>query len=295
MLVENYSVKQAEAVVDALQVNLTTLPSIKNLINSKQIRANRALGQNFILDTDVTDKIIIEAPSVKGESVLEIGGGVGTLTRSLLSSEATKIFVIEKDERCKTILDELIPISDGRLEVLHADALTFDENTLCAEKLYIIANLPYNIGTKLVLKWLHNLEKFGSITVMLQKDVAQRLAANPCTSSYGSLSILTQWLCKVEILFDVLPEVFHPAPKVVSSVINLIPRDKPLYDCEKSSLELVCRTAFNMRRKTIKKSLKVLLGQEIGDMLLKLNISPRSRPEELTIEEFAKIAALINF
>ena len=160
--------------MDLPQDKLATLPSIRDVITSARIKANKALGQNFILDTDITDRIVAEAPSIDNKVVLEVGGGVGTLTRSLIASKAKKIFVIEKDNKCKEILDDLIPISNGRLEVLYADALEFDEDVIGKEKLHIIANLPYHIGTKLILKWINNSQNLKALLLcckkMLSKD-----------------------------------------------------------------------------------------------------------------------------
>ena len=267
------------------------LLDINTIISQQKIRANKNLGQNFIIDPDITDHIVLESDINKDDTILEIGGGIGSLTRSLIRSSAHKIFVIEKDSRFITILQNLEKASKGKLQIIHEDALIFDEALLSqGQKLTIVANLPYNIGTKLLLKWLGNLHLFKSITIMLQKDVVDRLIAKPSTSSYGSLGILAQWLCDITHIIDVPPEAFHPAPKITSSVVKLQPRATPLYPCTQEFLELVCRTAFNMRRKTIKKSLSSIFGSNTEKILCSVGISSKKRPEELSIEEFSKIA-----
>ncbi len=271
---------------------LAELPSIRQLLRHFNIQPNRKLGQNFLLDSDIPEQIMQICGDLSGKTVVEIGPGIGSLTRFLLASQAEKIIAVEFDHKCYAILQDLAQLSAGRLQLINADALQVQLHTLQTAPFNIIANLPYNIGTKLILNWLEELPLVESITVMLQKEVSERLAAVPGSKAYGSLAILTQWLCEVIIHFDVAPENFMPPPKVTSSVLTLRPRTQRLYECEQEHLEKVTRCAFNQRRKMIKSSLKQLFADP-GAALEAAGINPMLRPEEVTIEQFCQLARVV--
>lgn len=272
---------------------LNSLPTIRQILHKHNIQPSRKLGQNFLLDSDIPEQIMQVCGDLTGKTVLEIGPGVGSLTRQLLASNATKVIAIEFDAKCYDILQNLVPLAEGRLQLLHADALKTKLSSLATSPVTIIANLPYNIGTKLLLNWLVELPLVESITVMLQKEVAQRLAAMPSCKAYGSLAILAQWLCEVTIHFDVAPENFMPPPKVISAVLTLQPRPKPLYVCSQDALETVTRAAFNQRRKMIKSSLKSVFADPEA-VLAEASIAPSLRPENVTIEQFCQLARFMK-
>lgn len=272
---------------------LKSLPPIRQILRQHNIQPSRKLGQNFLLDSDIPEQIMHTCGDLTNKTVLEIGPGVGSLTRQLLASNAAKVIAIEFDAKCYDFLQKLVPLAEGRFELLHADALKTKLNTLVESPVNIIANLPYNIGTKLLLNWLAELPLVESITVMLQKEVAERLAAQAGSKAYGSLAIITQWLCEVMINFEVGPENFMPPPKVTSAVLTLQPRPKPLYDCSQENLEKVTRAAFNQRRKMIKSSLKTIFTNTEA-ALLEAGITPSLRPEEVTIEQFCKLANVLE-
>jgi 16S rRNA (adenine1518-N6/adenine1519-N6)-dimethyltransferase len=276
-----------------LSNKLQQLPKTQEVIKKYNLTPNKKLGQNFLLDFFITDKIVLSHGNLSDVEILEVGPGPGTLTRSLLASQAKKIFAIEMDERCIKFLNDLAALSDDRLVIIQGDALKLDESSLTSDKLVVIANLPYNIGTNLILKWLENISLFKSITVMLQKEVAERICATPSSKEYGRLSIISQLYCDTEILFDVAPENFFPPPKVTSSILRLIPLAKPRYEFNKDHLEKIVRTAFAMRRKVIKTALKPIFGSNIDSILSKTNIDPMSRAENISIEAYCKLSTLV--
>lgn len=271
---------------------LDSLPPVKEIIRKYKLLPDKKLGQHFLLDSSITDQIVLSAGSLKEKTIMEIGAGPGGLTRSLLASEAKKVVAVETDNRCIAALNEIQAVAGDRLEVIQTDALKFDESTITDQKITIIANLPYNIGTALLLKWLERPELFESIIVMLQKEVVDKIIAQPKAKNYGRLAILCQWLCEVETIFDLEPFYFYPPPKVDSSVIRLIPRIKVQYPCDKKRLERITAQAFSMRRKIIKTSLKGILGADITQKLEALDINPNCRAEELSVEQFCRIASL---
>jgi 16S rRNA (adenine1518-N6/adenine1519-N6)-dimethyltransferase len=276
-------------------MNFSGLPTIKETIKIFGLSANKKLGQNFLTDSDITDQIALKA-GVKGKHVLEVGPGPGGLTRSLLAMGAAQVTAIEKDERCADVLAGIKAIAKEKFTLIQGDALKFDESSLItdAKRLSVVANLPYNIGTQLVLKWLTNLDTFESITIMLQKEVIERLAAAPGEKAYGSLAIMTQLLCEPRILMTLEPEYFSPPPKVTSMVIKLTPREKPLYEVSLKKLERVTKTAFSQRRKTIRKSLQSLLGEHTEALLAKVGIDPQARPEVVSIKQFIDLTNAVE-
>lgn len=272
-----------------------SLPSTSDLIKKHGLLAKKSLGQNFILDKNFTDKIARSAGDLTDYEVLEIGPGPGSLTRSILDAGAKKLTVIEMDERCIAALNELKEFYGERLEIIQGDALKFDEAQLFAtdKKFKIIANLPYNIGTVLIFKWLKNVDKIASMHLMLQKEVVERIVAKPNDNHYGRLAVMVNFLCQTKMVFTVNKSVFTPPPKVTSAIVEIIPREKPLADVEFTKLERVVAAAFNQRRKMLKSSLKSIF-QNPEEILKAAGINPEARPENLKIEEFCKIAKLFS-
>jgi 16S rRNA (adenine1518-N6/adenine1519-N6)-dimethyltransferase len=268
---------------------LKSLPPIKDILKKYDLDASKKLGQNFLFDQNITDKIARASGSLEGKTVIEIGPGPGLLTRSILSAGADRVIAIEKDQRCIAALnDYLVPLADGRLEIIEGDALKTDTLNTIDGKVKIIANLPYNVATELLFKWLETPDKLESMTLMFQREVAIRIMAKPYTKDYGRLSIKTQWLCDIVHEFDLAPEAFFPPPKVTSSVITLIPRDKPLAEADGYELEKLCKAVFNQRRKTLRASLKQITKNPV-ELLKKAGIDEMRRPEELSIEEFCTL------
>lgn len=266
------------------------LPNIPEIIKSNNLITKKSLGQHFLTDQNLLDKIVRHAGKIIDSTVLEIGPGPGGLTRSILQHKPKKLIVIEKDRRCITILNEVKNQYSDILEIIENDALKISASNLNTDrKITVISNLPYNIGTKILLNFLNELENIESMTLMFQKEVAERIVAQPKRNSYGRLSIICQWLCKTELLFDISPNAFIPPPKVDSSVVSIIPREKPLYDAKRSVLEKICEVTFGKRRKMLRSSLKSILSKP-EEILEIAEINPQSRPEELSIEQFCKLA-----
>ncbi len=226
-------------------------------------------------------------------TAIEIGPGPGGLTRALLETDAVRVIAIEHDERCIAALAELESAEGGRLELVHGDALELDIAELAGgAPCRIVANLPYNIATPLLIGWLGQASAFHSMTLMFQKEVAQRLGAPTGDSSYGRLSVITAWLCEVELLFDISPKAFVPPPKVTSTVIHLTPRPEPLAPARMPDLERVTGAAFGQRRKMLRSSLKSLFDDPVS-VLENLKIPPTARAEELDVEQFCAVARAV--
>lgn len=253
------------------------------------IGARKSLGQNFILDLNLTGRIARAAGALDGGTTIEIGPGPGGLTRALLGEGARRIIAIERDRRCLAALAELAELFPGRLEIVEADALELDPAALCAPPRRIVANLPYNIATALLLKWLDRIGDYESLTLMFQREVAERFVAAPRSAAYGRLSVLVQWLCEAKIVFDIPPRAFMPPPRVTSSVVRLVPRAQPLAAAEKSILERVTAAAFGQRRKMLRSSLKSL-GVSVEELLAEAGIAGTARAEELSVGEFCALA-----
>ncbi len=264
------------------------LPSLKSVIDKFDLSPKKNLGQNFLLDQNITDKIVRAACLKSGDEVLEVGPGPGGLTRSILASNPSKLTVIEQDSRCIAALEELQALYP-QLIIINDDALKIKEETLVAAKTKIIANLPYNIGTALLIKWLDNISFYSSLTLMFQKEVAQRIVASPRTKDYGRLSVIAQLLCDVELHFDLKPELFFPPPKVTSTVVSFYPKSiLPAADIIKA-VEQVSKILFNQRRKMLRSTLKQV-HPDLDGLISGSNISLTQRPEELSIAEFVLIA-----
>jgi 16S rRNA (adenine1518-N6/adenine1519-N6)-dimethyltransferase len=265
------------------------LPPLREVIARHGIAARRRLGQNFILDLNLTRRIARAAGGLDQGSVVEIGPGPGGLTRALLLEGAGHVVAIERDPRCLAALGELAAAFPGRLEVIEGDALALDPAALVPPPRRIVANLPYNIATALLLRWLDRIGDYESLTLMFQREVAERLVAAPRSPAYGRLSVIVQWLTLPKILFDVPPGAFVPAPKVTSSVVSLVPRPAPLSPAEKPVLERVTAAAFGQRRKMLRSSLKTL-GVAVEPMLAAAGVAPTARAEELSVAEFCALA-----
>ena len=253
------------------------------------LAARKSLGQNFLLDLNLIARIARAAAPLGGINAIEIGPGPGGLTRALLAAGAATVTAIERDQRCVGALEELVAAYPSRLRVIAGDALGLDPKDLVPAPRKIVANLPYNIATALLLSWLPDLAAYQSLTLMFQKEVAARLSAKPRTHAYGRLSVLVQWSARVTPLFDVAPRVFVPAPKVTSTLIRVEPRPAPLAPCRRDDLERVTAAAFGQRRKMLRQSLKGL-GVAPEPILSSAGIVPSRRAEELSVEEFCALA-----
>ena len=269
---------------------MKNLPPLREVIARHGLDALRQLGQNFLLDLNLTGRIARSAGPLAGCTIIEVGPGPGGLTRALLAEGADKVIAIELDRRAIAALRELGEAYPGRLEIIEGDALQQDMVALAGPgPARIVANLPYNIATPLLLSWLPHATRFESFTLMFQREVAERLAAGPRTKAYGRLAIAAQWRCAVKLLFDVPPQAFVPQPKVTSSVVQLVPRAEPLAPADPAKLERVVATAFNQRRKMLRAALKPLRG-DAEAWLLANDIEPTRRAEELSVEEFCALA-----
>ncbi|MED5395092.1 MAG: 16S rRNA (adenine(1518)-N(6)/adenine(1519)-N(6))-dimethyltransferase RsmA [Pseudomonadota bacterium] len=261
------------------------LPPLGDVIRRYGLEARRKLGQNFLLDLNLTGRIVRAAGDLEGVNVIEVGPGPGGLTRALLDTGATKVTAIEKDERCIAALDELAAAYPGRFEIIRGDALEINVEALTPPPRQIVANLPYNIATPLLLRWLQRINNIDRLTLMFQKEVGDRLTAAPGSKAYGRLSVVTQWLCEARHDFNVSNTAFTPPPKVASSVVTLFPRPEPLALASWPALEAVTAAAFGQRRKMLRASLR-----KLGLNPAALGIDPTARAEDLDVEEFCVLA-----
>jgi 16S rRNA (adenine1518-N6/adenine1519-N6)-dimethyltransferase len=261
---------------------------LREVIERHGLMAKRSLGQNFLLDLNLTSRIAHAGGNLDGMNVIEVGPGPGGLTRGLLETGAVKIHAIERDDRCVAALQELVEATDGRLTLHADDALKVDYETICPAPRAIVANLPYNIATTLMIGWLKTLPLFESFTLMFQKEVAERLTAQTRTKDYGRLSVLTQWLCHAEQQFDISPQAFTPPPKVTSTVVNLRPKPRT-DDLDIAIMERLTAAAFGQRRKMLRQSLKSL-GVNVEQLLEKSQVAGTARAEEIDIAGFVRMA-----
>lgn len=269
------------------------LPPLREVIAKYDLAARRALGQNFLLDLNLTGKIARAAGELGVGTTIEVGPGPGGLTRALLSHGAREVIAIERDTRCLGALAEIAAAYPGKLTVIEGDALAVDCAKLGAAPRRIVANLPYNIATPLIIKWLQQGAAFASLTVMVQKEVADRMAAVPRTKDYGRLSVLAQFLSRPRRLFDLPPRAFVPAPKVTSTVIELLPLPEPAFPARLAELERVTQAAFGQRRKMLRQSLRSL-GGDTEALMAAAEITPTARAEELTVAQFAALARALE-
>jgi 16S rRNA (adenine1518-N6/adenine1519-N6)-dimethyltransferase len=265
------------------------LPPLIEVIRRHGLEPKKKLGQNFLLDPRLTAKIARATGPLDGINVVEIGPGPGGLTRALLEAGAAQVVAVERDDRCVAALQELVAAFPGRLTIQPADALEIDPATLVPAPRRIIANLPYNVATPLLIGWLRNATAFDAFGLMFQKEVAQRLTAAPRSKAYGRLSVLTQWLAEADMAFDIPPGAFYPPPKITSTVVQLIPRAKPLAEARIEDLERVTAAAFGQRRKMLRASLKTL-GVDTDGLIAEAGVTPTARAEELSVEEFCALA-----
>ena len=280
-------------------MSLDTLPPLREVVAAHGLNPKKSLGQNFLFDLNLTRKIARAAGPLAGAHVLEIGPGPGGLTRALLAEGAASVTAIERDERCLDALAEVAAAADGRLTVVPGDALTTDMAALMAGKpgARIVANLPYNVGTALLTGWLESdpwPPWFERLTLMFQREVAERIVATPAErADYGRLAVLAGWRAQARILFDVPPAAFTPPPKVVSSVVELIPRAAPA-PCSGAALSAITRAAFGQRRKMLRQSLKGLAWKgapvEAETLLAQTGIDGTRRAEEIDVAGFVALA-----
>ena len=264
------------------------LAPLSDVIARHGLHPRRALGQHFLLDPGLCARIARAARPRLPAVILEVGPGPGGLTRALLAAGAARIVAVEKDRRCAAALGELAARFPDRLEIIEGDALVFDIATLGPTQIGIVANLPYNIGTRLLLRWLEGVERLDSMTLMFQKEVAARITATG-GRNFGGLSVRAQWLCTCERMFDVSPGAFAPPPAVVSTVVRLVPRARPLAPAEPSALDTVTRAAFGQRRKMLRRALRGLT-RDPQALLRSAGISPEARAETLSVADFCALA-----
>jgi 16S rRNA (adenine1518-N6/adenine1519-N6)-dimethyltransferase len=272
------------------------LPPLREVIARHDLMAKKSLGQNFLLDLNLTSRIARASGPLEGATVVEIGPGPGGLTRALLAGGAARVIAVERDPRCLPALAEIAAHYPGRLTVIEGDALEVDLTPhIGGAPARIVANLPYNVGTQLLTGWL-TLDRwppwYQSLTLMFQKEVAQRIVAAPGADAYGRLGVLAGWRTEARIAFDVGPSAFVPPPKVTSSVVHLVPRAEPI-PCRVGALERVTAAAFGQRRKMIRQSLKGL-GRDPMALIGAAGLDPTARAETLTIDEFCTLARLLD-
>lgn len=272
------------------------LPPLRDVIAKYDLRAKKSFGQNFLLDLNLTGRIARVPGDISDATIYEVGPGPGGLTRALLTQDAKKVVAVEMDPRCMEPLKDVSAAFDNRLTVYNCDALDVDETAILSlkdtHKAHIVSNLPYNVGTQLLIKWLTYdtwLPWFSSLTLMFQKEVAERLVAKPNTKAYGRLSVLTQWRGKVRIAFTVPPQAFTPQPKVTSAVIHYKPTEPMDPSVRLADLEKIVAKAFNQRRKMLRASLKGL-DVDPKSLLEAANLEETKRAEDITVEEFVRLA-----
>ncbi|WGR61377.1 16S rRNA (adenine(1518)-N(6)/adenine(1519)-N(6))-dimethyltransferase RsmA [Paracoccus ferrooxidans] len=268
------------------------LPPLREVIARHELRARKQLGQNFLLDLNLTAKIARAAGDLTGCDVIEVGPGPGGLTRGLLAEGARHVLAIEKDARALPALAEIAAAYPGRLEVIHGDALEVDPLAHLSPPIRIVANLPYNVGTELLIRWLTPAAWppfWQSLTLMFQKEVAERIVAQPGGKAYGRLAVLAQWRSEARVVMTLPPEAFVPAPKVHSAVVHLTALPEPRYPADPAVLNRVVAAGFNQRRKMLRASLKGL-HPEIESLLLQAGIAPTARAEEVGLEQFCALA-----
>jgi 16S rRNA (adenine1518-N6/adenine1519-N6)-dimethyltransferase len=278
-----------------MMTRIDDLPPLREVIRRHDLKPRKSLGQNFLLDLNLTARIARAGGPLAGATVLEIGPGPGGLTRALIAEGAARVIAVERDERAIAALGEIAARYPGRLTVVAGDALEFDPrphfDDAPSEPVRIIANLPYNIATALLVRWL-SVEPwppwYDSLVLMFQREVAERIAASPGQKSYGRLAVLAGWRTQAKILFDVSATAFVPPPKVTSSVVRLVPRAQPLA-CDRAALERVTEAAFGQRRKMLRQSLRTL-GQDPKPLLAAAGIAETARAEDIPVEGFVALA-----
>ena len=277
-------------------MSLETLPPLRQVIETHGLAARKSLGQNFLLDLNLTGKIARQAGGLSGYDVLEIGPGPGGLTRALLAEGARKVIAIEADPRCLPALAEIESAAPGRLEVMSGDALKLDPISKLNGPIKIVANLPYNVGTELLVRWLTPASwppYWESLTLMFQREVAERIVAQPGTKAYGRLAVLAQFRCEANICFELPPQAFSPPPKVTSAVVHIKALPAPRFQANPKILSEVVARAFNQRRKMLRASLKGIVPN-VPALLESVEIDPTRRAETLDLEAFCKLSEAVK-
>lgn len=268
---------------------VAALPPLRDVIAEHGLAARKGLGQHFLLDLNLTGRIARAAGDIGKGTVIEIGPGPGGLTRALLTAGAANVIAVERDARCIQALADLVAAAQGRLKIIEADALEIDIPSLGAAPRRIVANLPYNVSVPLVIGWIEKAEAIASMTLMFQKEVGDRIVAGPGDKSYGRLAVLANWRCRTRRLFDIPARAFTPAPKVISTVVELIPYGEPPHPCGIDALQAVTAAAFGQRRKMLRRSLGGL-GVDTEAMMEAAAIDPTARAETLDVAQFAALA-----
>lgn len=269
---------------------IDTLPPLREIIRHHGLDARKSLGQNFLLDLNLTARIARSSGRLEGVNVIEVGPGPGGLTRGLLAEGAKRVIAIEKDRRCLPALQEIAAVYPGCLEIIEDDALTVDMARLADGPTRIVANLPYNVATPLLTNWLEGPwpPYWQSLTLMFQKEVAERIVAHEGDKAYGRLAVLSGWRTQATIVLELPPQAFTPPPKVSSAVVHLVPRPAPL-DCDIKSLARVTAAAFGQRRKMLRAALKTL-GADATALLESAGLEPTARAEEISVAGFVALA-----
>ena len=273
-------------------MQIDDLPPLRDVIASHGLDAKKSLGQNFLLDLNLTSKIARLAGDISGHDILEVGPGPGGLTRGLLAAGARRVVALEKDPRCMAVLAQIAAAYPGRLDVFNADALDFDIRGQLTGPVRVVANLPYNVGTELLIRWLTPKDWppfWSSLTLMFQKEVAERIIAKPGTKAYGRLGILAQWKSNPSVVMELPPEAFTPPPKVHSAVVHLEALAEPRFPAPAGLLSSTVAMAFNQRRKMLRSSLKSA-APDIETALRDAGLEPTARAEEISLEGFCALA-----
>ena len=271
---------------------IDALPPLREVISKYELSARKSLGQNFLLDLNLTAKIARQAGDLSICDVLEIGPGPGGLTRGLLAEGARRVLAIEKDDRCIPALQEISEAYPNKLEVILGDALEIDALAHLTPPIRVAANLPYNVGTELLVRWLTPKvwpPFWQSLTLMFQKEVAERIVATPGNKAYGRLAVLAQWRSDAKIVINLPPEAFSPPPKVSSAVVHLTALKEPRFEANAEVLSRVVAAAFNQRRKMLRASLKSV-APDIEDRLMAAGLKPTDRAEQISVEGFCALA-----
>lgn len=273
-------------------MQIDRLPPLRDVISTHSLNAKKSLGQNFLLDLNLTAKIARLAGDLEGYDILEVGPGPGGLTRGLLASGARRVVALEKDPRCIPALNEIAEVYPGQLNIFNADALNFDIRSHLTVPIRIVANLPYNVGTELLIRWLTPKDWppfWNTLTLMFQKEVAERIIATPGSKSYGRLAILAQWKSNPKIMMELPPEAFTPPPKVHSAVVHFDALPEPRFPAPAGLLTSTVAMAFNQRRKMLRSSLKSA-SPNIENVLREAGLEPTARAEEISLEGFCALA-----
>ncbi|SLN16175.1 Ribosomal RNA small subunit methyltransferase A [Roseovarius albus] len=275
---------------------IDTLPPLRQVIADHELSARKSLGQNFLLDLNLTSKIARQAGDLSECDVLEIGPGPGGLTRGLLAEGARRVLAVEKDTRCLPALNEIAEAYPDRLMVINADALKLDPSDQLVPPIRVASNLPYNVGTELLIRWLTPPSWppfWQSLTLMFQREVAERIVAKPGSKAYGRLAVLAAWRSDAKIAMHLPPDAFTPPPKVSSAVVHLDALPEPRYPAELKQLETVVARAFNQRRKMLRAALKGM-APDIEDRLIAAGIKPTDRAETVDLEQFCTLSRILN-